>query len=89
MPRSPIMPMVRVDQQVDTCGEGYPTPLIELIRAMQAAPMGSTLEVLTSDPGATRDILTLIQQAGCEYLGAYAMDGYTSVLVCKTREIET
>ena len=57
---------------------------MELIRAFKTAPVGSTLAVLSSDPGSSKDIPVWIARAKQEYVGAFAEDGYTRFVLRKT-----
>ncbi|HEU5370487.1 MAG TPA: sulfurtransferase TusA family protein [Ktedonobacterales bacterium] len=59
-------------------------PLMELIRVVRSAPVGSVLAVLSSDPGSAKDIPAWAQKAGYEFLGAYAQEGHTRFVVRKT-----
>jgi tRNA 2-thiouridine synthesizing protein A len=75
---------VKIDREVDARGSFCPGPLMELIRVVRAAPVGSVLAVLSSDPGSAKDIPAWIQKAGHDFLGAYAMEGYIRFVVRKT-----
>lgn len=84
MPDPIVMPDVKIDREVDARGSFCPGPLMELIRMVRAAPVGSVLAVLSSDPGSAKDIPAWIQKAGYDYLGAYAREGYTRFVIRKT-----
>lgn len=83
MPDPFAMPLVPIDCEVDARGSMCPGPLLELIRVVRTAPVGSVVSVLASDPGSVKDIPAWIEQAGHEYLGAYAMEGYTRFVLRK------
>ncbi|RIK36026.1 MAG: preprotein translocase subunit TatB [Chloroflexi bacterium] len=75
---------VEVDKTIDARGSFCPGPLMELIRTVKTAPVGSTVEVLSSDPGSSKDIPVWIAKAKHEYIGAIAEDGYTRFVMRKT-----
>ena len=84
MPDPLAMPDVPMDREVDAPGSFCPGPLMELIRVARAAPVGGVLAVLSSDPGSAKDIPAWIQKAGYDFLGAYALEGYTRFVMRKT-----
>lgn len=84
MPDPIAMPDVPIDREVDARGSFCPGPLMELIRLVRAAPEGSVLSVLSSDPGSAKDIPAWTAKAGYDFLGAYAMEGATRFVVRKT-----
>lgn len=83
MPDPFAMPFVPIDCEVDARSSICPGPLLELIRVVHAVPVGSVISILASDPGSARDIPAWIEQAGHEYLGAYAMESYTRFVLRK------
>lgn len=83
MPDPLAMPDVQINREVDARGSFCPGPLMELIRVVRAEPVGSVLAVLSSDPGSAKDIPAWIRKAGYDFLGAYALEGYTRFVVRK------
>ena len=79
------LPDVRIDKTIDARGSFCPGPLMELIRGFKAMPVGSVIEVLSSDPGSAKDIPAWITKAQEEFLGAYPEAGYTRFVARKTR----
>ena len=75
---------VRVDTEIDARGSFCPGPLMELIRATKAAPVGGMLAVLSSDPGSGKDIPLWVQKAKYEFVGAFPGEGYTRYVMRKT-----
>lgn len=75
---------VKIDKELDARGSFCPGPLMELIRGVKAAPVGSIIAVLSSDPGSGKDIPVWIAKAKHEFLGAFQEDGYTRFVVRKT-----
>ncbi|MGE5675088.1 MAG: sulfurtransferase TusA family protein [Mycobacterium leprae] len=73
------------DKVIDARGSFCPGPMMELIRAVKAAPVGQTLAVLSADPGSKRDIPLWVQKAGQEFVGVTAHDGYDEIVVKKIK----
>ena len=76
-------PVPSIDKEIDARSSFCPGPLLELIRGVKSVPVGSTVAVLSSDPGSNKDIPLWIQKARHDYLGAFADDGYTRFVVRK------
>lgn len=75
---------VQPDKTIDARGSFCPGPLMELIRTVKTAPVGSVIEVLSSDPGSSKDIPVWIAKARHEYIGAFPADGCTHFVLRKT-----
>lgn len=75
---------VQIDKEIDARGSFCPGPLMELIRAIKAAPLGNTVAVLSSDPGSGKDIPLWTQKAKYEFVGAFPEDGYTRYVIRKS-----
>lgn len=80
-----IAPDITIDKEIDARGSFCPGPLMELIRGVKSMPVGSTVAVISSDPGSNKDIPLWINKAGHEFIGAFTEDGYTRFVVRKTR----
>jgi TusA-related sulfurtransferase len=74
-----------IDKEIDARGSFCPGPLMELMRAVKAAPVGATLAVLSSDPGSNKDIPIWVAKAKHEFLGAEPEAGYTRFVIRKAR----
>jgi tRNA 2-thiouridine synthesizing protein A len=57
---------VRADSTLDATGLLCPLPVLKARRALKAVPAGGLLEVLATDPGATKDFEHFCQTTGCE-----------------------
>lgn len=57
------------DVVLDCRGRPCPVPVIELARAVAAAPPGTVVEVVSDDPAARHDIPAWARMRGVEYLG--------------------
>ena len=53
---------------LDATGLRCPLPVLKARRALKAVPPGGILEVLATDPGATKDFAHFCQTTGCELI---------------------
>lgn len=74
---------IAIDKEVDARGSFCPGPLMELMRAVKSAPVGSTLAVLSSDPGSNKDIPIWVAKARHEFVGAFPEDDCTRFIIRK------
>jgi TusA-related sulfurtransferase len=72
---------VTADKVVDARGAACPGPLLETKKAMGSVPVGSVLELWSSDPQTKVDIAAWCGKVGHELLGVLAADGYDRVFV--------
>jgi len=79
------MSEVKVDKTIDARNSYCPGPLMELIRAIKEAEVGTVIEVLTRDEGSTIDIPAWVEKAKQELIGVYEREGYWSIVVKKVR----
>jgi tRNA 2-thiouridine synthesizing protein A len=56
------------DTTLDATGLLCPLPVLKARRALKSVPPGGILEVLATDPGATKDFEHFCQTTGCELL---------------------
>ena len=59
-----------VDATLDATGLLCPLPVLKARRALKPLPPGAVLEVLATDPGATKDFEHFCHTTGCELLEA-------------------
>ena len=71
-------PKMRPDNTLDATGLLCPLPVLKARRALKAVPAGGLLEVLATDPGATKDFEHFCQTTGCELV--IASEGESGVL---------
>lgn len=76
---------LRVTKTVDARGAFCPGPLMELIGSMKTEPVGSIIEILSSDHGSAKDIPEWIGKVGHEYIGTEQKEGYWSIVVKKAK----
>lgn len=58
------------DSTLDATGLLCPLPVLKARRALRAVPPGGLLEVLATDPGATKDFEHFCQTTGCTLVAA-------------------
>jgi tRNA 2-thiouridine synthesizing protein A len=63
------------DSTLDATGLLCPLPVLKARRALKAMSAGGLLEVLATDPGATKDFEHFCQTTGCELVEASAREG--------------
>ena len=63
------------DATLDATGLLCPLPVLKARRALRDVPAGGILEVLATDPGATKDVEHFCQTTGCELLASSEADG--------------
>ena len=63
------------DATLDATGLLCPLPVLKARRALKPLAPGGVLEVLATDPGATKDFEHFCQTTGCELLEATGQPG--------------
>src|SRR5436305_13565115 len=61
---------MRPDSTLDATGLLCPLPVLKARRALKAVAAGGLLEVLATDPGATKDFEHFCNTTGCEMIEA-------------------
>ena len=56
------------DQTLDAKGLNCPLPILKAKKAIMALPVGGTLEVLATDPGAVKDFQAFARTTGHELI---------------------
>jgi TusA-related sulfurtransferase len=72
---------ITADKVIDARGAACPGPLLEVKKGMGTVPVGSVIELWSTDPVTKTDINAWSTKVGHEFLGALAADGYDRVLV--------
>jgi tRNA 2-thiouridine synthesizing protein A len=57
------------DQVLDAKGLNCPLPILRAKKALKDVPVGGTLQVLATDPGAVKDFEAFCRTTGNELLG--------------------
>ena len=68
---------------VDARGAACPGPLLEAKKAIGTVPLGSVIEVWSTDPITKTDIGAWSAKVGHEFLGALTAEGYDRVFVVR------
>ena len=63
------------DSTLDATGLLCPLPVLKARRALKAVPAGGLLEVLATDPGATKDFEHFCHTTGCELVESGEQEG--------------
>jgi TusA-related sulfurtransferase len=72
---------ITADKVIDARGAACPGPLLEAKKGMGSVPVGSVIEIWSTDPITKTDIGAWSAKVGHELLGSVAADGYDRVLV--------
>lgn len=69
------------DQTLDVKGLNCPLPILRAKKALKDIPMGGTLQVLATDPGAVKDFEAFCRSTGNELLESTSADKVFSFLI--------
>ena len=70
---------------VDARGSACPGPLLEAKKGMGTVPVGSLIEIWSTDPGTKSDIGAWSGKVGHDFLGVLEADGYDRVFVTRRK----
>jgi TusA-related sulfurtransferase len=70
---------------IDARGTACPGPLLEAKKGMAGVPVGTTLEIWSTDPGTKADIGAWSGKVGHDFLGVLDADGYERVFVVRRK----
>lgn len=79
------MTVTHVDRTIDARGMACPGPLMSLIGAVREEPVGTVIEVLSSDQGSKIDIPAWVAKAGHRMQDVADEDGFARFVVKKER----
>ena len=68
---------------IDARGAACPGPLLDAKRAMGTVPVGSVIEIWSTDPITKTDIGAWSAKVGHQFLGALTAEGYDRVFVVR------
>jgi TusA-related sulfurtransferase len=66
---------------IDARGAACPGPLLDAKKAMPGVPVGSVVEIWSSDPVTKSDINAWSNKVGHDFMGVLEADGYDRVFV--------
>jgi TusA-related sulfurtransferase len=76
---------VTVAKVIDARGAACPGPLLEAKKGIGTVPIGSVIEVWSSDPITKTDIAAWAAKVGHEFLGFIPAEGYDRVFVTRRK----
>ena len=76
---------ITADKVVDCRGAACPGPLLEAKKAMGTVPVGSTIEIWSTDPVTKTDVGAWSAKVGHEFLGSIPAEGYDRVFVVRRK----
>jgi TusA-related sulfurtransferase len=76
---------ITAEKVVDARGAACPGPLLEAKKAMGTVPVGSIIEIWSTDPVTKTDVSAWAGKVGHDFLGALAADGYDRVFVVRRK----
>ncbi len=76
---------IEADSIVDARGTACPGPLLEAKKGMAGVPLGSTIEIWSTDPATKNDISAWSAKVGHDFLGVLEADGYDRVFVVRRK----
>jgi tRNA 2-thiouridine synthesizing protein A len=72
------------DQVLDVKGLNCPLPILRAKKALKDVPVGGTLEVLATDPGAVKDFEAFCRTTGNELIESRQSDSVFSFVLKRT-----
>jgi tRNA 2-thiouridine synthesizing protein A len=75
---------VMADLTLDTSGLNCPLPILKTKKALSSVPVGGTLEVLATDPGAEADFVAFCQATGNVLVESGSAGSTTRFLIRRT-----
>ncbi len=72
------------DQVLDAKGLNCPLPILKAKKALKDVPMGGTLQVIATDPGAVKDFEAFCRTTGNELMESKEDDKVFSFLIKRT-----
>ena len=70
---------------IDARGSACPGPLLEAKKGMAGVPIGSVIEIWSTDPATKNDIGAWSAKVGHEFMGVLEGDGYDRVFVTRRK----
>jgi len=76
---------VKIDKTVDARGAACPGPLMELIKAVKSEPVGSVIEVLSTEKGTSVDAPAWLKKVGQELISVEERGDHWSIIAKKIK----
>ena len=78
---APDLGSIVAEKVVDARGAACPGPLLEAKKAMGTVPVGSVIELWSTDPITKSDVAAWSAKVGHEFLGSAEAEGYDRVFI--------
>jgi tRNA 2-thiouridine synthesizing protein A len=76
---------IQAAEVIDARGSACPGPLLEAKKGMAGVPVGSVIEIWSTDPATKSDIGAWSAKVGHEFMGVLEADGYDRVFVTRRK----
>jgi tRNA 2-thiouridine synthesizing protein A len=76
---------IHAAEVIDARGSACPGPLLEAKKGMAGVPIGSVIEIWSTDPATKNDIGAWSAKVGHEFMGVIEGDGYDRVFVTRRK----
>jgi tRNA 2-thiouridine synthesizing protein A len=76
---------IQAAEVIDARGSACPGPLLEAKKGMAGVPVGSVIEIWSTDPATKNDISAWSGKVGHEFMGVLEADGYDRVFVTRRK----
>jgi tRNA 2-thiouridine synthesizing protein A len=74
---------MEANQTLDARGLNCPLPVLRTKKTLNAMPSGETLKVMTTDPGALKDMVVFCSQTGNTLLSSGQVEGQFEFFIRK------
>jgi tRNA 2-thiouridine synthesizing protein A len=76
---------IQAAEVIDARGSACPGPLLEAKKGMAGVPIGSVIEIWSTDPATKNDIGAWSAKVGHEFMGVLEAEGYDRVFVTRRK----
>jgi len=76
---------IQAAEVIDARGSACPGPLLEAKKGMGGVPVGSVIEIWSTDPATKADIAAWSTKVGHEFMGVVEAGGYDRVFVTRRK----
>lgn len=76
---------IQAAEVIDARGAACPGPLLEAKKGMSGVPVGSVIEIWSTDPATKTDIGAWSAKVGHEFMGVLEAEGYDRVFVTRRK----
>jgi len=76
---------VKIDKSIDAREAACPGPIMELVKAMRSEPVGSIIEILSSEKGSSVDAPAWLKKVGQELIDVESRGDHWSIVAKKIK----